>query len=103
MGAGRDPLGREENMTRATLWTTTLLLLTAPVLAQGPPGGGPPGGMPPEIQKAMEQVKYRRQMREQLRAVSEINRNPATALSPTQAKQILAVVKPWSTKDKMTE
>jgi hypothetical protein len=85
-----------------------LLALALSTLAQGPPGGGPPGGgppggMPPEFQKMMAQVKYRRQMRDQLRAVSEINRDPATALSPAQAKQLLGIVKPWTTKPAMTE
>jgi hypothetical protein len=85
-----------------------LLALALSTLAQGPQGGGPagggpPGGMPPEFQKMMAQVKYRRQMRDQLRAVSEINRDPATALTPPQAKQLLTIVKPWTTKPKMTE
>jgi hypothetical protein len=55
------------------------------------------------MQKFMEQTKYKRQMREQLRAVAEINRDPSTALTPTQAKQLLTIVKPWSAKPKMTE
>jgi hypothetical protein len=80
-----------------------LTLAVVPALAQGPPPGGPPGGMPPEFQKMRAQTQYRRQMRDQLRAISEINRNPATAVTPTQAKQLLAIVKPWTTKPAMTE
>jgi hypothetical protein len=81
-----------------------LSLTVVPAIAQGPGGpGGPGGGMPPEMQKLMEQMKYRRQMRGQLRAISEINRDPSTAVSPTQAKQLLAIVKPWTTRDKMSE
>jgi hypothetical protein len=81
-----------------------LSLAVMPVFAQAPgggPGGG--GGMPPAMQKFMEQTKYKRQMRQQLRAVAEINRNPNTALSPAQAKQLLAVLRPWTSKPKMTE
>jgi hypothetical protein len=88
------------------LWIGLLLsLATAPVLAQAPPGGGGPGGggMPPEFQKFMAQNKYKMQMRQQLRAINEINRDPATAITPGQAKQLLAVLKPWSAKPKMTE
>src|SRR5437660_714944 len=59
--------------------------------------------MPPQFQKFMEQTKYKRQMRGQIRAISEINRDPATAVSPGQAKQLLAILKPWTTKDKMSE
>ncbi len=82
-----------------------LTLATVPALAQGPGGGGPPGGggMPPAFQKFMAQNKYKMQMRQQLRAVSEMNRDPGTALTPAQAKQLLLVIKPWSTKPKMSE
>jgi hypothetical protein len=92
-------------MTRLQLMCAGVLVALAavPTLAQGPPPGGPPGGMPPEFQKMRAQSQYRRQMRDQLRAVSEINRGPATALTPIQAKQLLAIVKPWTTKAKMTE
>jgi hypothetical protein len=86
--------------------TGALLSLTVvPAIAQGPGGPGGPGGggMPPQFQKLMEQMKYRRQMRDQLRAISEINRDPSTAVKPVQAKQLLAILKPWTTKDKMSE
>src|SRR5207249_11151322 len=80
-------------------------LAMAPAMAQGPGGPGGPGGggMPPQFQKFMEQTKYKRQMRGQLRAISEINRDPGTALSPPQAKQLLAILKPWTTKDRSEE
>jgi hypothetical protein len=82
-----------------------LLALTVSVAAQvpggGPPGGG--GGMPPQMQKFMAQNKYKMQMRQQIRAINEINRNPATAITSAQAKQLLGILKPWTTKPKMTE
>src|SRR5687768_16727932 len=81
-----------------------LLALAVSVAAQvpgGAPGGG--GGMPPQMQKYMAQNKYKMQMRQQIRALNEINRNPATALTSGQAKQLLTVLKPWTVKPKMTE
>jgi hypothetical protein len=71
--------------------------------AQGP--GGPEGGagMPPQVQKFMEATKYKRQLRNQFRAIEELNRDPSTAVNPTQAKQLLAILKPWTTRDTMTE
>ena len=63
-------------MIRVRLMTAALLLLAAPVLAQGPP---------PEFRKMMAQMQYRRQLRAQIRAIEEIDRDPATALSPAQA------------------
>jgi hypothetical protein len=85
-----------------------LMLAGLPVLAQAPPGGGGPGGgggfqMSPEMQKFREQNKYKFQMQQQLRAISEINRDPTTAITSSQAKQLLAVYRPWTTKPKMTE
>jgi hypothetical protein len=82
-----------------------LSLAALPVMAQGPGGFGGPGGggMPPQMQKLMEQMKYRRQMRDQLRAINEINRDPSTAVTPVEAKKLLVILKPWTTKDKMTE
>jgi hypothetical protein len=59
--------------------------------------------MPPQMQKYMAQNKYKMQMRQQIRAINEINRNPATALTSAQAKQLLTVLKPWTAKPKMTE
>src|ERR1043166_1334383 len=93
------------NQSKLLLTGALMMAMAMPTLAQGPPGGGPPGGggMPPEIQKMMAQIKYRRQMREQIRAIGEINRDPATAVSPPQAKQLLAILKPWTTKEKMSE
>jgi hypothetical protein len=81
-----------------------LLALAVSVTAQVPgggPGGG--GGMPPQMQKFMAQNKYKMQMRQQIRAINEINRNPATAITATQAKQLLGILKPWTAKPKMTE
>lgn len=97
---------------RLLLLSAVVALATVPALAQGPggpggggPGGGGPGGgaMSPAFQKFMAQNKYKMQMRQQVRAIGEIDRNPATRLSPAQAKQLLAVLKPWTAKDKMTE
>src|SRR5689334_15412747 len=76
----------EGTVRRVTLILTGALLslVVLPAMAQAPGGPGG-GGMPPQFQKFMEQTKYRRQMRGQLRAIGEINRDPATAVSPTQA------------------
>lgn len=90
-------------MTRVRLMAAALLLLAAPVLAQGPPPGGTMGGPPPEFRQMMAQMQYRRQLRAQIRAIDEMNRDPATALSPAQAKQLLGIVKPWTTRPRMTE
>src|SRR5947208_2432536 len=94
---------RKDRMIRVRFVTAALMLLAAPVLAQGPPPGGPRGGPPPEFRKMMAQMQYRRQMRNQLRAIDEMNHDPAAALSPAQARQLLGIVKPWTTKPRMTE
>lgn len=81
-----------------------LLALAVSVAAQAPgggPGGG--GGPSPQMQKYLAQNKYKMQMRQQIRAINEINRNPATALQPAQARQLLAILRPWTAKPKMTE
>ena len=92
-------------LARLFLAGAVLSLAVAPAIAQGPGGFGGPGGggMPPQFQKFMEQTKYKRQMRDQLRAISEINRDPGTAVKPGQAKQLLAILRPWNTRDKMSE
>lgn len=38
-----------------------------------------------------------------LRGIGELNRDPKTALTPAQAQKILAALKPWRTKPKMTD
>jgi len=86
-------------MTRVRFMTTALMLLAAPLLAQGPLPGGPP----PEFRQMMSQMQYRRQLRRQIRAIDDMNRDPATALSPGQARQLLGILKPWTTKPRMTE
>src|SRR3954467_5848228 len=100
-------LEEEGTVRRVTLILTGALLslVVLPAMAQAPgaPGGPGGGGMPPQFQKFMEQTKYRRQMRNQLRSIGEINRDPSTAVTPAQAKQLLTIVKPWTTKDKMSE
>jgi hypothetical protein len=80
-----------------------LALAVAPALAQGPGGPGGGGGMSPQMQKFREQTKYKRQLGGQIRAIAEINRDPSTAVSPAQAKKLLAILKPWTSRDKMTE
>src|SRR6187200_2624543 len=99
---------RRSTGTMVLLATAVGLTLAAlPAGAQAPPGGGGPGGggfqMSPEMQKFREQNKYKMQMGQQLRAISEINRDPTTAINPAQAKQLLAIYRPWTTKPKMTE
>src|SRR5262249_32661763 len=97
----------EGTVRRVTIILTGALLslVVLPAMAQAPGGPGGPGGggMPPQWQKFRAPTKYRRQMRNQLRAIGEITRDPTTAITPAQAKQLLAIVKPWTTKDKMSE
>jgi hypothetical protein len=77
-----------------------------PAAAQVPgggPGGGPPGGNMAAFQKFREQHKYTFQLTRMLRGLGELDKDSATALTPTQAKGVLAVLKPWQTKPKMTQ
>src|ERR1700693_989575 len=83
--------------------------LVTPVLAQGPGGPGGPGGggMDPalraKMQKYMDQAKNHMKLGQMVRGIQELDKDKATALKPAQAKQLLAIVKPWQSKDKMTE
>jgi hypothetical protein len=58
---------------------------------------------PPGVRERMSQDSPKRQLRQQLRSLAELDRDPAVALDPAQATQLLALLKPWSTKSKMTE
>jgi hypothetical protein len=78
-----------------------------PAAAQAP-GGGPGGGSPggggmAAFQKFREQHKYTFQLTRMLRGMNELDKDSATALTQPQAKSVLAVLKPWQTKPKMTQ
>jgi hypothetical protein len=97
-------------MARGTWWATLGMAVTLalPAGAQGPGGGpggpgGPGGGGGAAFQKFREQHKYTFQLTRMLRGLQELEKEPKNALTPTQAKGILAVLKPWQTKEKMTQ
>jgi hypothetical protein len=82
------------------------LVLTAPAVAQGPPGGpgGPGGGFNrAAMEKFREDHKYTFQLTRMLRGFEELNKDASTALTATQAKGVLTLLKPWQTKPKMTQ
>jgi hypothetical protein len=82
------------------------LAVPRPAPAQAPggaPGGGPPGGNMAAFQKFREQHKYTFQLTRMLRGLNDLEKDSSTALQPAQAKSILAVLKPWQTKPKMTQ
>jgi hypothetical protein len=97
-------------MDRKQLWQAGIGLSVGMVLAaavtglvQGQDGPAREQERPPAVQERRAPSPSRRQLRLQLRALMEVNRDPATAITPDQAKQLLAVLKPWTTKGKMTE
>ncbi len=97
-------------MERKKLWQAGIGLsvgivlaatVTALVQGQNEPSRGEE--RPPAVRQRSARSPHKLQLRQQLRALGEINRDSATAVTPDQAKQLLAVLKPWTTKDKMTE
>jgi hypothetical protein len=58
---------------------------------------------PPAVQDRPPQDSPKRRLRQQIRALVELERDPATSLTSPQAKQLLSVLKPWTTRGKMTE
>jgi hypothetical protein len=97
-------------MTRTKPWSAGVGLLfgvvmawTVTALVQEPSSSPPGDESPPTVRERMAQNPVKFQLRRELRALEEINRDPATAVSPAQAKQLLAVLEPWTMKQKMTE
>jgi hypothetical protein len=90
--------------TKIALMIGSVILAVAAVWALARrPSSPPSGGMPPQRQRFIEATRFRRELRSHLPAIEEIDGNPATALSPAQARQLLAILKPWTTRDAMTE
>jgi polyhydroxyalkanoate synthesis regulator phasin len=89
-------------MVAATLMMAALV--TGPVMAQGGMGGFQ---MPPELKKAMDKMRTARKNRimigRTVRAISELNKDPKTALTKDQAKKVTAVLDKWAKKPDMTE
>ena len=89
-------------MVAATLMMAALV--TGPVMAQGGMGGFQ---MPPELTKAMDKMRTARKNRMMIgrtvRAISELNKDPKTALTKDQAKKVSAVLDKWAKKPDMTE
>jgi hypothetical protein len=83
--------------------------LVTPAFAAPAPGAGGPGGAgfqpSPEMQKLREQTKYHNKLGMILgaRGFQELEKDKSTAITAAQAKHLLAIVKPWQSKDKMTE
>ena len=102
-------------MIRKSLMTMTVtMLLAGSAMAQPPGGGGPPGGfmasLPPAAQAKMkawrtwrDNHKNFQQLTSTIRAISEMDKEPATKLTKDQAKKIMAVVAPWQAKPVMTD
>ncbi len=83
-------------MRRALIVSIALIALLAyAAVAQGQQGG--------QFAKFQEQHKYTFQLMQMARHIEEINKDPKYTLSATQAKQVLAVLKPLRTKPKLTE
>lgn len=100
-------LDKGKTMKKIIEITATLSLaglLMAPVMAQGGMGGFQ---MPPEMTKAMDKMRTARKNRmaigRTVKAISELNKDPKTALTPDQAKKIGGVIDKWSKKPDMTE
>lgn len=102
----------------APLLAASALLLLTPTLSfaqrpgGGPGGGGPGGGgqMSPEVQAKLkkfrafqENHKNYRALSGTIRAISEMNNDPKTALTKDQAKKALDVVNKWKTKPFLTD
>lgn len=71
------------------------LLVATASFAQGQAGG--------QFQQFREEHKYTFQLMQMVRHIGEIDKDAKHALTPTQAKQVLAVLKPLSTKPKLTQ
>jgi hypothetical protein len=83
-------------MKRAfTLSAILVALLAYAACAQAPQGG--------QFSKFQEQHKYTFQLMQMVHHIGIIDNDPKYALTATQAKQVLAVIKPLRTKPKLTE
>lgn len=81
----------------------TVILVIAGLLAacagyaqQGPP---PPG----QFKQMQERNKFTFQLMDTVKKVAEINKDSKYALSPDQAKKVLAILKPLRSKPKLTQ
>lgn len=86
-------------MSRKLAFAAILTLLVASAsFAQGPMGGqsGP-------FAQFREQHKFTFQLMQMAHHIGAINNDPKHTLSPAQAKQVLAVIKPLKTKPKLTQ
>ena len=72
-----------------------LLLMTAASVAQDQRGG--------QFSQMREKYKYTFQLMGMARHINEINKDPKYALSPDQAKRVLAVLQPLRSKPRLTQ
>lgn len=86
----------------------TLAWAASGATAQGPMGNLTPAqqqvlqGKVKAWQTFMKNNKHVMTVTQTLRAIGEMNKKPATALDKSQAKTILAALKPWTTRKVMT-
>lgn len=77
-------------------------LITVPACTRGS-AGPQAAAISPRMRQFSRETTYKRQLQKQLRAIRYINRNAATAISPMQAQELLGILKPWATRDRMTD
>jgi hypothetical protein len=93
------------------LFAAVTVMLSAGIANAQPPGGGGAGGFDPaameKFRAEMDKARKARQnvsnLSMTLRVVPDMEKNPQTALTKAQAKQIKTVLDPWKTKPTMTD
>ncbi len=83
---------------RLTIILAVLLvaIFAVTAVAQQQQGGG-------QFSAIREKYKYTFQLMTMVRHIGEINKDKKYTLTPAQAKSVLAILKPWRTKPKMTQ
>lgn len=84
-----------KTLNRILALTTLTLLIAGACLAQGQGGG--------QSSAFREEHKYTFQLMQTVRHIGDIDKDPKYTLSPAQAKQVLAVMKPIRAKSKLTQ
>ena len=84
-----------KTLNRILALTILTLFITGACLAQGQGGG--------QFSAFREEHKYTFQLMQTVRHIGDIDKDPKYTLSPAQAKQVLAVMKPLRAKPKLTQ
>lgn len=83
---------------KTAIFAILALIIASASFAQGP--GGPQSG---PFAQFREEHKFTFQLSQMVRHIGEIDKDPKHALTPAQAKQVLAVLKPLRTQPKLTQ